>query len=248
MKRSDLLKFGATAILASSTVRAGASTIPLSRRLTPPAGRPVRAGFLITKDATVIDFTGPWEVFNNISLPASKLGLGGHDYGDTTYAPFSRSTVAQSTRPIRVAGGLNVTPDYDFSNAPQFDVLVIGAQEKPTPATLDWIRSQHRNASVVMSVCVGAFVLAATGLLDGLAATTHHDAYARFAQRFPKVQLVRGVRYVEHDKLASAGGLTSGIDLALRIVERYYGSRESAFTAEYMEYQPSSLRAEIAMT
>src|SRR5215204_236125 len=80
-------------------------------------------------------------------------------------------------------------------------------------------------------------VLAQTGLLNGKTAATHHQSYDSLASRFPKVRLVRGQRFVEHDHVASAGGLTSGIDLALRVVERYLGRKAADATARYMEYR-----------
>jgi transcriptional regulator GlxA family with amidase domain len=95
-----------------------------------------------------------------------------------------------------------------------------------------------------MSVCTGAFLLAKTGLLDGLEATTHHDFYDRFAQQFPKIKLVRGLRYVENDggRLCTAGGISSGIELALRVVQRYFGQAPANQTAYYMEYTRSPQR------
>ena len=89
-----------------------------------------------------------------------------------------------------------------------------------------------------MSVCTGAFVLGQAGLLAGKRATTHHDFHDRFAAQFPDVTLERGLRFVESaPNLATAGGLTSGIDLALRVVERYFGRDVAQRTAAYMEYQ-----------
>jgi transcriptional regulator GlxA family with amidase domain len=88
-----------------------------------------------------------------------------------------------------------------------------------------------------MSVCTGAFVLGSAGLLSGQAATTHHEFYDRFAQAFPDVQLKRGVRFVENEKISTAGGLTSGIDLALHVVERYFGADVAQRTAEFMEHE-----------
>ncbi len=88
-----------------------------------------------------------------------------------------------------------------------------------------------------MSVCVGALVLARTGLLNGKSATTHHDAYKQFANEFPTVHLVRGVRFVEEGNLATSGGLASGIDLALHVVERYFGRKVAEATAYNLEYQ-----------
>ncbi len=105
----------------------------------------------------------------------------------------------------------------------------------------DWLRTVRRNADVVMSVCTGAFHLGAAGLLDGKAATTHHDFYDQFGSRFPTVKVERGLRFVRSDEVVyTAGGLSSGIDLALHIVERYYGRDAAERTAQYMEYQSTA--------
>jgi transcriptional regulator GlxA family with amidase domain len=89
-----------------------------------------------------------------------------------------------------------------------------------------------------MSVCTGAFQLGAAGLLDGKRATTHHDAFENFKKQFPKVTLIEGQRFVQSDDVIyTAGGLTSGIDLALHVVERYYGRQAAMDTAKYMEYE-----------
>ena len=89
-----------------------------------------------------------------------------------------------------------------------------------------------------MSVCTGAFQLGKAGLLSGKTATTHHDFLDRFAQSFPDVKVKRGLRFVEDDeKISTAGGLSSGIDLALRVVDRYFGRDVAQATATYMEYQ-----------
>lgn len=86
-------------------------------------------------------------------------------------------------------------------------------------------------------------MLAETGLLDGKTATTHHGSWDDFATSFPAVHLVRHRRYVEHAHVATAGGLTSGIDLALRVVQRYLGSAPATETARYMEYASRAARS-----
>jgi YHS domain-containing protein len=132
---------------------------------------------------------------------------------------------------------MKIVPDYNFENAPAPKVIVIPAQSKPSEATLEWIRKSTKITDVTMSVCTGAFVLARTGLLSGKAATTYHGAFAPFANEFPDVHLKRGARFVEDGNLATAGGLSSGIDLALRVVERYFGRDAAQRTAYDMEYQ-----------
>jgi YHS domain-containing protein len=101
----------------------------------------------------------------------------------------------------------------------------------------EWLRSAHQEADLTMSVCTGAFVLASAGLLDGRAATTHHESLDELEQNFPAVRVRRDVRYVEGARIATAAGLTSGIDLALRVVERYFGTDVAQRTAQYMEHE-----------
>jgi putative intracellular protease/amidase/YHS domain-containing protein len=192
-----------------------------------PAHGSIPVAFLISEGAQIIDFTGPWEVFQDVMVP----GRAEH--------PFHLYTVSESTSPIHASGGMKIVPDYTFENAPPPKVIVIPAQSKPSEATLEWIRKSTKSTDVTMSVCTGAFVLAKTGLLSGKAATTFHGAFVPFANEFPNIQLKRGARFVEDGNLATAGGLSSGIDLALRVVERYFGREVAQNTAYVMEYQGS---------
>jgi len=172
----------------------------------------------------IIDFCGPWEVFRDVNIPGQN-------------SPFRLYTVSDKTDPIHAGGGMKIVPDYTFANAPAPKVVVIPAQSEPSAAMLKWIRESTKNTDVTMSVCTGAFVLAKTGLLSGKSATTFHAAFNSFAMEFPDIHLKRGARFVEDGNLASAGGLSSGIDLALRVVERYYGRDVAQKTAYNMEYQ-----------
>ena len=193
--------------------------------LKPPAQGSIPVAFLISEGAQMIDFAGPWEVFQDVMVP-----------GRTDH-PFLLYTVSESTSPIHASGGMKIVPDYTFENAPAPKVIVIPAQGKPSEATLEWIRKSTKSTDVTMSVCTGVFVLAKTGLLSGKAATTYHGAFVPFANQFPDIQLTRGARFVEDGNLATAGGLSSGIDLALRVVERYFGRKVAQQTAYDMEYQ-----------
>jgi transcriptional regulator GlxA family with amidase domain len=93
------------------------------------------------------------------------------------------------------------------------------------------------STDLIMSVCTGAFQLGRAGLLAGKSATTHHNFFEQFAKAFPDINLKRGVRFVEEERVSTAGGLSSGIDLALHVVERYFGRDVAQNTAGYMEYQ-----------
>jgi putative intracellular protease/amidase/YHS domain-containing protein len=192
--------------------------------LVPPATGTIPVAFVISDGAVVIDFTGPWEVFQDAYTSQGKH-------------LFNLYTVAETTKPVTASSGLKIVPDYTFQTAPAPKVIVIPAQDGESPAMLNWIRKSAKTADVTMSVCTGAFVLARTGLLAGKAATTHHGAYKELALDFPDIQVKRGARFVEEGNLATAGGLSSGIDLALRVVERYYGRERAEQTADIMEYQ-----------
>jgi len=193
--------------------------------LTPPAHGSIPVAFFISEGAVMIDFAGPWEVFQDVNIP----GRAG--------AAFRLYTVAATAKPIHASGGMKIVPDYTIANAPAPKVIVIPAQSPLSEATKQWIRKATKSTDVTMSVCTGAFALASTGLLSGKAATTHHSSYATLAAQFPDIQVKRGARFVEVGNLASAGGLSSGIDLALRVVERYFGRDVARQTAFDMEYQ-----------
>ena len=224
----------AAAALAFLAVGAGAArapqtAVPAVDRLTPPPSGPIPVAFVLSEGAVMIDFAGPWEVFQDVYLPHR-----GKEMDDQM--PFRLYTVAETKAPIRISGGLQVVPDATFDDAPPPKVIVIPAQGGATPKMREWIRKSSAHADMVMSVCTGAFVLADTGLLAGKSATTHHGAYKAFAMKFPDVRLEKGMRFVENGHLATAGGLSSGIDLALRVVERYFGEEAAQQTAFQMEY------------
>ncbi|AOS43515.1 Isonitrile hydratase [Lacunisphaera limnophila] len=199
----------------------------LTAPLAVPANGEIRVAFLLSPGAEVVDFAGPWGVFEYVFV--------GQDYR----RPFKLYTVAAAKEPVTVSGGLTVMPNHAFADAPAPDVIVVPAidLEKLAPSALEWLRAAQADTAVTMSVCNGSLVLGQAGLLDGKTATAHHGGYTTLRAEFPKVNVVRGVRYVEDGKIATAGGLTSGVDLALRVVERYYGREATLQTARYLEYQ-----------
>jgi len=228
--RRLLLKLSAgAAATGGATVAAARASRPAPAGAQPPtpaAGDPVRVAFLIDQGANVMDIAGPWETFQDNNPPGFRL-----------------YTVGPAIGPVTATAGLKIMVDHTFADAPQPQVLVMGAQGRGRDeAKLDWIRSVAPGADVVMSVCTGAFLLARTGLLDGLKAATHHDFYDSFATEFPKVELVRGRRWVDNGRFISAGGLTSGVDAALHVVSRYYGEAQAEGVADYMEYDSEGWR------
>jgi transcriptional regulator GlxA family with amidase domain len=235
MRRREFLvgtaAWGVTLAAAARTLSAPkAGTDGAGKKLASPAKGTIPVAVAISDGATVIDFSGPWEVFQDVHVPER-----GSDMDEIM--PFRLFTVSETTKPIRGSGGLQLVADYTFENAPQPKVIVVGAQ-RGGESLHAWLRKAGEQADITMSVCTGAFQLAKAGLLSGKAATTHHDFLDRLAKQFPDIEVRRGLRFVESSpKLATAGGLSSGIDLALRVVERYFGRPAAERTATYMEYQ-----------
>jgi transcriptional regulator GlxA family with amidase domain len=194
--------------------------------LTPPAKGAIPVAFLVSDHATVIDFTGPWEVFQDAVAPDRR--------GDEEL--FRLFTVADGPQTVEVTGGMRLTPNHTVDDAPDPKVIVVPAM-MASDRILEWLRKKSATADLVMSVCTGAFVLAEAGLLKGRAVTTHHEFQDRLKKRHPELDVKSGVRFVEGGRVATAGGLTSGIDLALHVVERYFGRAAAEATARYMEYE-----------
>jgi transcriptional regulator GlxA family with amidase domain/YHS domain-containing protein len=179
---------------------------------------------LISDRAVVMDFCGPIAVFESVNIPSRKINA------------FEMYTVAESAQPVSATGGLTIVPKYTFENAPQPKVILI-PEQRGSDAMVEWIKSRSKAADITMSVCTGAFLLARTGLLNGKSATTHHGSYGNFGMTVKDVRLKRGYRFVDEGSVASSGGLSSGMDLALHIVERYYGRQVAENTATWLEYQ-----------
>lgn len=203
------------------------------RALKPPSNGTINVAVLISEDTVVIDFAGPWEVFQDTMFTSKGEPWRG---GDDMVMPFHLYTVSDSLKPVS-ANGLLIVPNYTYENAPKPQIIVIPAQMGHSDSQKKWLLENSKTADVTMSVCTGAAMLAAYGLLDHQKATTHHMALQEMQGKYPSVQFVSGTRFVENDKVSTAGGLSSGIDLALHVVERYYGRPIAQATADYMEYK-----------
>jgi transcriptional regulator GlxA family with amidase domain len=189
-------------------------------RLPLPVQGPVTVEFAISETANVMDLAGAWEVFQD-----ARGGSG-----------FRLLIVSDKKGPVHMTGGMVVTADYSYEDAPSAELVSVGAQ-RGSHALYAWLQKRHDAGGIIMSVCTGAFHLGAAGLLDGKPATTHHDYLSQFHKMFPTVILMPGNRYIRsEDRIFTAGGLTSGIDLALHMVALYYGESEAGNTANYLEY------------
>jgi transcriptional regulator GlxA family with amidase domain len=187
-------------------------------------------GILIFDEVEVLDFCGPFEVF---SVAAAR--------GPDDERPFQVFTIGRSADPVRTRGGMSVTPHVAMSGVEAIDLLLVPGGQGTRPLVndkemIDWIRARAATAELVLSVCTGALLLGKAGLLDGLAATTHHRALELLKQIAPQTTVRSDVRYVDNGRVITSGGIAAGIDMSLHVVARLLGKEHAAATARHMEY------------
>lgn len=190
-------------------------------------------GMLIFDDVEVLDFCGPFEVFSTAMAP------GDGDREDRRL--FRVLTIAEKNQLVRCRGGLLVNPHHTIADHPPLDVLLVpGGQgtrnERTNQAVLDWIKEQDRRTELTTSVCTGAFLLAANGILDGKRATTHWASIDWMREHHPAVETLDDQRYVDEGRVITSAGVSAGIDMALYLVARLHGAEVAAATARNMEY------------
>jgi len=182
---------------------------------------PFRIGLLLFPDITQLDMTGPYEVF--IKFPGATVDL-----------------VWKSLAPVTAGGGMQIVPTVTFSDCPQLDLICVpggtGMNALLNDAeTLDFIRRQAKGARYVTSVCTGALVLGAAGLLKGRRAATHwlsRDMLAAFGAT-PVAE-----RVVVDGNVITGGGVTAGIDFALTVAAQAFGPELAQAIQLGIEYDP----------
>ncbi len=192
-----------------------------------------RVGILIYPDVEVLDFCGPFEVFSVARRDESRRR--------EEPSPFEVILIAETLEPVKATGGLRVLPDFDLAGCPRLDLLVVPGGWGTRPLVnrvqvVDWIRARASEVELAASVCTGSFLYGQAGLLDGRRATTHWHSLERMEQTFPSVTVVRDQHVVEDGPIVTSAGISAGIDLALRVVERLCGQTIARATAQYMEY------------
>jgi transcriptional regulator GlxA family with amidase domain len=190
-------------------------------------------GILVFDDVEVLDFCGPFEVFASAAAPG--------DSPRDERRLFHVVTIAAENRIVRARGGLLVQPHHTFADHPPLDVLVVPGgfgtrRERENPVILDWIVAQDRQTAVTASVCTGAFLLAAGGLLDGKRATTHWANIDWLRDHYPAIDVRADERVVDEGHIVTSAGVSAGIDMALHVVARLHGHRVATATARGMEY------------
>lgn len=190
-------------------------------------------GLVIFPDVEVLDFCGPYEVFSVVRLNEARRR--------EDPSPFKALLVAEETEAVNVSGGMRVIPDCTLANCPPLDILLVPGgwgtrREINNPALIAWIGQRGRQVETLTSVCTGALLLAQAGLLDGRRATTHWRSLNWLRESFPAVTVEDQLHVVEEGHVLTSAGISAGIDLALKVVERYHGEALAWATARHMEY------------
>ncbi len=183
--------------------------------------RPSRTvAILLYPGVDVMDISGPYSVFG--------------------YSHLRIITVAKSGELLRASGGLMVKPAFSFQTFPGADIIVIPgggpAESNQDPDLVNWIKQVTTTTPNVLSVCSGAFFLAKAGLLDNKSATTFASLIPQLQADAPRASVIDDKRIVDNDKIVTSAGLSSGIDGALHVVEKLYGSGFTQQVANQMEY------------
>lgn len=178
--------------------------------------------FVLFPDVTQLDFTGPAQVLSR--LPGATVACAAREDG-----------------PVATDSGFAIVPTHAFFQAPQADILCVPGGHGVADAlhcaeTIAFVRDQAAGAKWITSVCTGAFILGAAGLLRGKRATTHW-AYHHLLPLVGAEPVA--ARVVEDGRTISAGGVTSGIDFALTLVAREAGESTARAIQLALEYDPA---------
>ena len=183
----------------------------------------------IFDNVEVLDFAGPYEVFTC----ASRVNR------DETPL-FEVFTVGDTLRPVHARAGLKIDPDFSLENHPDIDCLIIPGgvvnAELDKPNVIEWIAKQALTTKITASVCTGAFLLAAAGVLEGKSATTHWEDIADLRAMFPELSVKEGLRWVDEGAIVSSAGISAGIDMSLHLVERLKDRDLALRTAKQLEF------------
>ncbi len=190
---------------------------------------PRNVAILAFDDVEVLDFAGPYEVFN----VAAEL---------TKPPAFYVYAVGIGPGPVIGRGKFTVSPRYSIDDCPQADILIIpgGFGIRPLlghERLVSWISEQAGKVQWLLSVCTGALLLAKAGLLENRPATTHHGSFDHLTQLSPTTTVVKDRRFVQSsERIYTSGGISAGIDLALHMVEKLAGREARQAAVEQMEY------------
>jgi len=187
--------------------------------------RTIRIGFLVFDGLQALDLFGPQEVF----VEANK-------FGGPDKPRYETVLISKNGRVITTESGVKISASHSLSSCPPLHTLLIpgGAGSRPDKIpqqTVDWIAGRAERVQRIGSICTGLFILARTGLLDDHRVTTHWHNAEEAAAAFPSLNIDDDALFVREGKVVTAAGITSGIDMALALVEEDMGSAVAASVA-----------------
>lgn len=187
----------------------------------------MKIGFLLYSDMQLMDVVGPLEVLNFWHKLDNSIQI---------------INIAETLSSIPCSNGFSLLPDYAFATAPKLDYLCVPGgvgriKEVNNLALLNFIKTQSQNCKLVMSVCTGAFLLAAAGLLKNKRATTYWRTFKEFMLTYPDT-IIEEERIVKTEKVWTSGGVSSGIDLMLELVKEVAGESRAGQVQLLLEYFP----------
>jgi transcriptional regulator GlxA family with amidase domain len=175
-----------------------------------------------------------------LSVPMEVFGL---DRSDIVSPWYDLRLCAAEPGPLRTAGGLTVNPAYGLDALAEADTVLVPAvsracQLNPPPALVEAVRAAHAAGRRIVSICAGAYVLAAAGLLDGRRATIHWLNAHDLARRYPAVEVDPRVLYVDDGDVLTSAGTAAAVDLCLHLVRRDHGAAVANEIARRMVVPP----------
>jgi len=181
-------------------------------------------------NAQVLDVTGPLQVFASANDLARQRGLP---------LPYAVNVIADQARPVMTSAGLALVADPLPGVEQPCDTLVIAGgwgvyDAAQAPALVHWVREKSRHSRRMASVCTGAFLLAASGLLDGCRVVTHWTRCEELARRFPALTVESNPIFIQQGTLWTSAGVTAGIDLCLALVEEDLGRAVALEVARHL--------------
>ena len=187
-----------------------------------------KVAILIFDKVEVLDFAGPIEVFS-VSYDNDRNKL------------YDVCLIAEENRLIKARNNFLAQPNLTIDTEEKFDMVVIPGgfgtrTEMHNEVIKNWIKKRFDQVELMLSVCTGSLVLATSGLLENISATTHHAAFDELAAVAPNTTIVKNTKYVDNGKVVTSGGISAGIEMALHIVARHHGIEQARRTANYMEY------------
>lgn len=196
----------------------------------------ITVGVLIFPGFEMLDAYGPMEMWGSLKhAPARFWG------GEEKRVGVKLVTIAATRGEIPSNQGPKTVADYGYADSPKLDYLLVPGGIGAVPlvndtATLDWLRDQATRTKVVMSVCNGASLLAAAGILDGRPATTNKMAFKDSTAPGPKVNWVKQARWVDDGNVVSSSGVSAGMDMTLAVISRLYGKPLGDWLEQITEY------------